>query len=473
MKDKTLLISEAGCLAPVDKGWVVEDWSQILYIGEGNANLVVALHNKDVIIRFPKSQENEEATCLEHKLKSIIAYIEKTLRPLLGDRFLLPFTGILALSPAHLQQIRELIQHQRPCKRIDSNIFFPMGLIMPDLTRKSTHFPSLHITEPSIAIELKPKLGNIIEGSCPHPTLCIFCLKKYYKNRCGDSWSESRYCPLDLFSGQEDRIQKSIFALLDSPQNNIRIFGDGMLLHDETTTRTEQCTAFLNTKVGCGDAGLVSLLVTALTSPFFPTAKLVAKKDDVKLREDRKNLEHVCGRHLNIINNELRSGGKTSDIIITSGCDKSRSGDIIDINKGFADPSQGSILESVLNLQKINKLSDHQVKDIVEKLCSQGYSADQINNFIIHHQYQDFPFKDDLMLLRDYMVHKTAQDLSIFIMFVKCDSKIETQQSHPTIQLGPDKYIFSIKVIDLDPKHIGKISNTILKKQKWLNSCPK
>jgi len=470
MKDQTVLRSEAGCFAPAEKGWVVEDWSQILYIGEGNANLVVALHNKDLIIRFPKSQENEDASCLEHKLKSFIAYIENTLRPLLGDRFLLPFIGILTLSSAQLQQIRDLIQHQRPCKRIDGNIFFPMGLIMPDLTRKSTHFPSLQITEPCIAIELKPKAGNIIEESCPHPTLCNFCLKKYYKNRVGDSQSDSKYCPLHLFSGQTDRIQKSIFALLDSPQNNLRIFGDGTLLHDETTTRTEQCTAFLNTRVGCSDAGLVALLLTALTSPLVPTAKLVAHTDDINIRKDRDSSEQVCGRAIDKINYELKSG----DIIIKSGCDKLRSGDINDdINKGSTlDPRQGSILDSVLNLQKINKLSDHQVKDIVEKLCSHGYSADQINNFIIHHQYPHFQFKDDLMLLRDYMVHKTAQDLSIFVMFVKCDKKIEMQQMLPTIQLGADKYLFSIKVVDLDPKHIGKISNTIQKKLKWLGSCP-
>ena len=34
----------------------------------------------------------------------------------------------------------------------------------------------------------------------------------------------SGYCPLDLFSGDFDRIQNVVLRLLDTPQNNLRVF---------------------------------------------------------------------------------------------------------------------------------------------------------------------------------------------------------------------------------------------------------
>ena len=34
---------------------------------------------------------------------------------------------------------------------------------------------------PTLTVELKPKTGYLLSANCPHPFLCNFCLKQFYK----------------------------------------------------------------------------------------------------------------------------------------------------------------------------------------------------------------------------------------------------------------------------------------------------
>jgi Inositol-pentakisphosphate 2-kinase len=45
--------------------------------------------------------------------------------------------------------------------------------------------------------------------------------------------SVSSYCPIDLFSGDAERMNGAILGLLTKPQNNLKIFLDGKMIYNE------------------------------------------------------------------------------------------------------------------------------------------------------------------------------------------------------------------------------------------------
>lgn len=45
--------------------------------------------------------------------------------------------------------------------------------------------------------------------------------------------SVSSYCPIDLFSGKADRMNRAIKGLIDNPQNNLKMFQDGKMIFNE------------------------------------------------------------------------------------------------------------------------------------------------------------------------------------------------------------------------------------------------
>lgn len=45
--------------------------------------------------------------------------------------------------------------------------------------------------------------------------------------------SISSYCPIDLFSGKADRMNRAIEGLIMNPQNNMKMFLDGKIIFNE------------------------------------------------------------------------------------------------------------------------------------------------------------------------------------------------------------------------------------------------
>ena len=129
-------------------------------------------------------------------------------------------------------------------------------------------------------IDLFTGWHSVENASCA-ADLCHRCLKQYAKLYKGEIKSISRYCPLDLFSGDEMRMKTAIFDLFERPHNRFKVFKNGRILYTESTgnpqTLQQELQAWLGPKTenegkmkddGKNIHRLASLLCTALLSPF-------------------------------------------------------------------------------------------------------------------------------------------------------------------------------------------------------------
>lgn len=81
-----------------------------------------------------------------------------------------------------------------------------------------------------VAFELKPKWGAKPRASANSvkSTVCRFCMYQVARQVRNPDHVISRYCPLDLFSDNHDRMCKAVTALIAVPQNNLRMYQDGV-----------------------------------------------------------------------------------------------------------------------------------------------------------------------------------------------------------------------------------------------------
>ncbi|KAI9359310.1 inositol-pentakisphosphate 2-kinase-domain-containing protein [Zopfochytrium polystomum] len=98
-------------------------------------------------------------------------------------------------------------------------------------------------TPESVAIEIKPKWGFLPQAhviaskSAPKLRTCRYCMYKFVKasKHSDKDLPSTKYCPLDLYSGDEDRMFKALKALAETPLNNMKVFIDGVrAVHDKS-----------------------------------------------------------------------------------------------------------------------------------------------------------------------------------------------------------------------------------------------
>ena len=65
--------------------------------------------------------------------------------------------------------------------------------------------------------------------------LCRYCMHQKLKLTDGKIVSISGYCPTDLFSGDERCMEFALAALFENPQNNLKVFLDGVPVFNEQT----------------------------------------------------------------------------------------------------------------------------------------------------------------------------------------------------------------------------------------------
>ncbi|KAL5286062.1 IPPK family protein [Megaselia abdita] len=249
------------------------DFSQIelIYRAEGNANLVVAIPQYKKVLRLPKanistksssSTATSSSRSLSCDLKGLantripsseqqedilnpadnLAYT-KLLGTLIGSEYIYVPDSVAIISQTDSEKISSICRPFRPAHRRDKKICGQFGYILPDATLLPDNLCAniqLLPTTNTFAIEIKPKQGwkltetvnsNLID--LRNSGKCRYCAMQFSKLKNCKISALSSYCPLDLFSGIQSRMETAIHALLRCPQNNLRIFENGNLIYGD------------------------------------------------------------------------------------------------------------------------------------------------------------------------------------------------------------------------------------------------
>lgn len=245
-----------------------EDAEGWLYRGEGSANIVLAYHGRRPsfigrVLRLRKASKKDDGTQNQVKKepKPVLSEEEaklwrewpnmskattsaalahvfacEVMQPLLGEDHV--DAGLLVfLTTGFLEAVsRDVLAKQREWRRNDSKMDMTAGVAL--LITDHSLFPivpgRVKDLPQTITIEIKPKWGylpdaaTISEENSVKRHVTRFAMHQHLKLQQGKIKTMSKYCPLDLFSGNVEGIHKALVQMFETPQNNIRIFLKGV-----------------------------------------------------------------------------------------------------------------------------------------------------------------------------------------------------------------------------------------------------
>nr|XP_020738802.1 inositol-pentakisphosphate 2-kinase isoform X4 [Odocoileus virginianus texanus] len=212
------------------------DENEWRYHGEGNKSLVVAHAQRCVVLRFLKFPPNRKKTSEEifQHLQNIVDFGKNVMKEFLGENYV-HCGEVVQLPLDFVKQLCLKIQCERPESRCDKDLDTLSGyaLCLPNLARLQTYRFAEH--RPILCVEIKPKCGFIpFSSDVTHEMkhkVCRYCMHQHLKVATGKWKQISKYCPLDLYSGNKQRMYFALKSLLQEAQNNLKIFKNGELIY--------------------------------------------------------------------------------------------------------------------------------------------------------------------------------------------------------------------------------------------------
>ncbi|XP_076994895.1 inositol-pentakisphosphate 2-kinase [Tamandua tetradactyla] len=436
------------------------DENEWRYHGEGNKSLVVAHAQRCVVLRFlkfPPTRKKAAEEVLQH-LQNIVDFSKNVMKELLGESSV-HCGEVVQLPLDFVKQLCLKIQTERPESRCDKDLDTLSGYAMclPNLTRLDTYRFAEH--RPILCVEIKPKCGFIpFSSDVTHELkhkVCRYCMHQHLKVATGKWKQISRYCPLDLYSGNKQRMHFALKSLLREAQNNLKIFKNGELIYGCRDSRdaaadwgelARHLKPFFFPANGlaggprCAGAvvrELVRVLVRALLSP--DTAQPEALRAGPGPRGPR-----VC--QASPFSSQLRRPGRHTPE--HSGLPK------------------GCLLYRTLQVQTLDMLDIEglyplyaRVQRYLEEFpeARKSLRIDGPYDETFYQKLLDPRTEDDgtlayaLAKVQQYRVAMTAKDCSIMIALSPC-LQDESSDQRPVIPSSKSRFAFSVSVLDLDLK---------------------
>ncbi|XP_077181841.1 inositol-pentakisphosphate 2-kinase isoform X3 [Paroedura picta] len=431
-----------------------------------------------IVLRFLKFPPNRSKTPEEifHQLQNIVHFGKHIMKQFFGETYV-HYGEVVHLSLDFVRQLCLKIQSERPESRCDKDMDALSGYAMclPNLTR-------LHFAEhrPILCVEIKPKCGFLpfsshVSQEIKHK-VCRYCMHQHLKVAKGKWKRPSKYCPLDLFSGNKQRMHFALRSLLQEAQNNLKIFKNGELIY------------------GCKDEDSLSdlnELARHLKPFFFPSNGLVSGPHCT--RTILKELIHVITMTLLSCTDDCKTGDMKT-VPTSQGrsyCEASAfTKDLMRNGKNKMETSglpRDCLLYKTLQVQMLDLLDIegiyplyNRVEQYLEEFPEErrALQIDGPYNESFYEKLLDLSTEDDgtveyaLRKVQQYQVAMTAKDCSIMIALSPC-LQDECSEQRLVVPTSKSRFTFSLSVLDLDLKPYesihhqyrldGKIVNYYLK----------
>ncbi|XP_060621895.2 inositol-pentakisphosphate 2-kinase [Anolis sagrei] len=451
------------------------DENEWRYHGEGNKSLVVSHRQRCVVLRFLKFLPNRNKTPEEifHHLQNIVYFGKHIMKQFFGEKYI-HHGEVVQLSLDFVKQLCLKIQSERPESRCDKDMDALSGYAMclPNLTR-------LHFVEhrPILCIEIKPKCGFLPFSSHVSQEIkykvCRYCMHQHLKVAKGKWKRLSKYCPLDLFSGNKQRMHFALGSLLQESQNNLKIFKNGELIY------------------GCKDnedsLSDLNELAHHLKPFFFPANGLVSGPHCT--RTVLKELIHVITLAL-LSSTDLCKAGDMKIVPSSQGrsyCEASAfSKELVRNGKNKMETSglpRDCLLYKTLQAQMLDMLDIegvyplyNRVEQYLEEFPSERnmLQTDGPYNESFYEKLLDLSTEDDgtvgyaLTKVQQYRVAMTAKDCSIMVALSPCQQD-ECSEQRPVLLTSKSRFTFSLSVLDLDLKPYESIQHQYKLDEKIVN----
>lgn len=478
---------------------------QIIYRGEGNSSIVVAIKNRAKVIRLLKKdgkimRTSQDHHVTQHPMRSL-KFIHLIMKPLTSP-YLSDTTQLVHLKSEFINMLSRKVEVERPSHRLDKTLHLDdqYALVMDDLCTLPEHlmgnFNENDFLGPTISVEIKPKQGFLLpihrslmrssiddKMSARMKRSCLYGLNQHMKLARGRIKETSNYCPINLFSGCPIKMKSALEALLRNPQNNLRIFKDLSLAYDETNHLTlsnlfnsndPRCATDENSS-NRDKERLIKLLIQCLLSEPAP-GENNAGSDDITIisyGKDSENLftsssvGHCCEQHSLIPN--------------CNRCDihqlKKHKPKLVPNSNLSHQLPRSCVLASVLRAQRLDSIGAFEARHMLEWLLEQsGDKTDILEELSTPQVPPNFghPCQLPTESQRDYYFRKvweflvslTAKDCSIIITIRRLrHERYETLlRQRPEIKNNllreketGDQFLFSVGIADLDQKMPLKI----------------